>query len=389
MRRAHPIVAVVPLVVALLACGTARPAVALHDGEASARPREPLATRAATIRLRLDELVAAGAPGAIVLYRDGKQTLRVAGGYENVARKAAMRVVDRFRVGSVTKTFVATALLQLVGEGKLSLDDTVERWLPGVVPGGGAISIRSLLDHTSGLFDYTNDPSLLEPYLQGNFDYEWSPQQLVAVATSHQPLFTPGTSWSYSNTNYVLLGLVAQAATGHSLGGELARRIFRPLDLRATMFARSPTMARPYAHGYTIVGTPPALDVSAVSPSWAWAAGNIVSTVDDLARFYRALLQGRLLSPGLLQEMETTVSMGAPGEEYGLGLWKSRNLGLSATHRLPCGAVWGHNGDIPGYVTYAFGSRNGVRQIVVMVNSDSLSAKATTALDRLVDAAYC
>jgi len=134
-----------------------------------------------------------------------------------------MRDDDRFRIGSITKTFVSTVVLQLVAERQSSLADSVQRWLPGIVPNDSDITVRQLLNHTSGLFDFTEDPRLLAPYATdpGHF---WPPQGLVGLATSHPPLFAPGTNWSYSNTNYIVLGLVIESVTHHPASAEVQRR---------------------------------------------------------------------------------------------------------------------------------------------------------------------
>jgi len=342
--------------------------------------RVPIAARRAKIQDALTQMVEEGAPGAVVAFRDGSRTLRLAGGFADTARKRPMSVDDRFRIGSVTKSFVAVVVLQLVGEGKLSLDDTVERWLPGLVPNGDKITVRQLLDHTSGLYNYTDDKRLLAPYLRGNLTYAWSPKRLVGLATDHPPRFAPGTSWSYSNTNYIVLGLIVQAVTGNTLGHELRRRIIDHLGLRQTSFDTQARIRGPHAHGYTIVGGPKARDVSVVSPTWAWAAGAMVSTADDLLRFYRALLRGRLLEPDLLRQMETTVDTGSGIVRDGLGLFRTR---------LRCSLAWGHNGDFPGYLTNVLNSRDGRRQLVVLVNDDTLPALADQSLQQLLFSGYC
>ena len=311
----------------------------------------------------LEELVATGQPGAIGLARHGKETWRGASGLAILDPERPMRPGLRYKVGSVTKTFTATVVLQLVGEHKLRLGDSVERWLPGLVPNGDHITIRQLLQHTSGLFDYAEDPRIAEPYLQGDLGFVWRPRQLVAVATEHPPLFAPGTSWSYSNTGYVLLGLIIRAATHSSVQQQLTSRIFGPLGLRHTSFpVTNPHIPGAHAHGYQLGagpgGTP--LDFTGLSPSWAWATGNMVSTVDDVARFYRALLRGRLLPPRLLRAMQTTVDTGS-GLQYGLGL---------ASIELPCGGtVWGHEGGLPGYENWALSTGDGEDQVVMMVNA--------------------
>ena len=223
--------------------GTAVAALLLVAG-ASGSPRTEQ-DRRSTLQRQMDALVAAGVPGVVVLVHGKNGTLRLASGHSNLARKTPMRVTDRFRVGSITKSFVATVVLQLVGEGKLSLDDTVEHWLPGAVPNGDKITLRNLLSHRSGLYDYLSDPRVLKPYLSGNFGYSWTPRRLVAVSASHKPLFAPGTTTSYSNTNYILLGLIVEKATGNSIGAELKRRIFAPLQLRSTSLGHLAAHAAP------------------------------------------------------------------------------------------------------------------------------------------------
>jgi D-alanyl-D-alanine carboxypeptidase len=189
------------------------------------------ATQAPALQQAADELVAAGVPGVVVLVRDGHRTTRIASGYGNLAKQTPIRVTDKFRVASLTKTFVATVVLQLVGERTLALDDTVERWIPGVFPDGDAIRIRQLLNHTSGIYDAQNDPAILAPYFAGDLTHFTPPLELVQVAAAHELLFPPGSNWSYSNANYFVVGLIIEAATGNPLGSELRRRIFRPLDL--------------------------------------------------------------------------------------------------------------------------------------------------------------
>jgi D-alanyl-D-alanine carboxypeptidase len=350
---------------------------------ASVAPARDPAGGAPALQRALDELVAAGAPGVIALVRDRDRTFRLRSGLGDLATKTPMRATDRFRVGSLTKSFVATVVLQLVGEGKLALDDTVERWLPGSIPNGDAITVRQLLNHTSGIYDSQTDRKVLVPYLNGSFTHVTALHTLIQIAAAHRPLFAPGSKWSYSNSNYYLLGMIVKAATGNSIGLELRRRIFEPLGLRHTTFATSPRIAGPHAHGYLLLNKPPLRDVTVFSPSLFSAAGAIVSTADDVARFYRALLSGRLLGPELLKSMETIdrVTIDASGSGYGLG--------LSREGHLPCGDAWGHDGDVPGYLTMAFNSKDATRQIVVVVNSDSLTKRAQQALNKVLMTAYC
>jgi D-alanyl-D-alanine carboxypeptidase len=323
------------------------------------RATRPL-TDPAALQQQLDRVVEAGAPGVVGLVRTGERTWQGASGLADLRAKRPARAGDRFRVGSVTKSFVATVVLQLVGEGRLSLDDNLERWLPGLVPNGEKITVRQLLNHTSGLYNYTDD--LPEP------PRRFRPRELVAIATGHKPLSAPGTQFSYSNTNYILAGLLVERVTGQPLADQLEQRIFQPLGLDHTEL---PTTQRalggPHARGYAPpdedwqVSDGPArlVDVTERDTSWAWAAGAIVSSTADLARFYQALLGGQLLTPELVTQMRTTVdaSQLGHGTRYGLGL---------EVLRPGCGVeLWGHGGSLEGYQTTAFSTPDADRQLVM------------------------
>jgi D-alanyl-D-alanine carboxypeptidase len=337
------------------------------------------AAPSADLQRAMDQVVRMGVPGAIVLVRDSKGTVRVVSGYGDVAKKTPIRATDRFRIGSLTKTFVSTVVLQLVDEGRLSLSDSVEHWLPGLVPGGAKISVRQLLNMRAGLYDYLNeDKTILRRYLTGDLKHRYSPEELVGLATAHKPHFDPGASWSYCNTCYILLGLIVEKATGHTIDAELKRRIFGPLRLRGTSFDSEPLISGSHSHGYVLLGKR-LVDVSVASPSPAWAAGGIVSTADDVERFFSALGQGRLLTADLVREMRTTTT-GSNG--YGLGY---------ARVQAPCATLWGNHGDFLGYNTSAWGTADGSRQLVVFVNLDEDNVKpgAVDTLDRVLLTALC
>jgi D-alanyl-D-alanine carboxypeptidase len=336
-----------------------------------------------------DAVVAAGVPGVAVYVRNGKKTITLARGLDDVGAKRPMIVGDRFRIGSVTKPFVAAVVLQLVHEGKLGLDDPVEKYVPGLVAHSEGITIRRLLTHTSGLADYFTDKRILAPYARGNLAYNWPHRTVVRFAAGDKRLFAPGApgKWSYSNTGYFLLGLTVERVTGHSLASELARRIFRPLGLTHTTL---PSTAKPsgrYAHGYTKAFGKPQ-DFSIVSPSTLWAAGGIISTPAEIAKFFRELDRGHVLPPSLVRQMKAQqgpLPLGPGKGWYGFGLF---HLSLP----LGCGPVWGHPGDLPGYDTAAWNSPDGSRQVVVAVNQDddaTLSDAAKQALGRLTSIAYC
>jgi D-alanyl-D-alanine carboxypeptidase len=351
---------------ALLALACVVAALGLPARAPAAAPNPPALQQA------LDRLVTDGVPGAMALERrDGKER-HVTAGVADLATQEPISPRDRYRIGSITKGFVSTVVLQLVAERRLSLDDTVERWLPGVVPNGAAITVRELMNHTSGLADYIDAPfylGLLRDPLK-----TWQPRELVDLAVAHPPVFAPGTSWRYSNANYVLLGMIVAAVDKASARLQLAspalevyRRIIVPLGLWHTSFPLTdPDIRGPHAHGYVIDpppewGLPAILDMTRLDPSMAWTAGAIVSTLDDVADFHLALFTGRLLGPGEQRELETTVPA-APTVDYGLGVFKVQT---------PCGPAWGHDGGMPTGVNISLTSPDGSHQSVLMANREA------------------
>ena len=286
----------------------------------------------------------------------------------DIATGLPMQAQDRVHIGSITKTFVATVVLQLTAEGRLSLNDSMATLLPGVITGHGydpaRITVRQLLQQTSGIPDYLNDTALFgNPNNPQPYEQTWQPQQLVDIALSLGP---PVHGWEYSNTNYILLGMIIQKVTGQSPITEINRRILAPLGLRATSFPLTSTqIPSPYAHGY--YGSQDVTNL--VNPSVAWTAGAMISTVDDVATFYRALLTGRLLPPAQEHELLTTIPVDDIGElfpeHYGLGIYSVQ---------LSCGTAWGHDGGWPGgFKTIAYTSRDGSRQAVMVYNSYTMS----------------
>jgi D-alanyl-D-alanine carboxypeptidase len=333
--------------------------------------------------------VAPRAPGVVAEVRSSGIGWSGVRGLADIERQLPLTANARFRIGSVTKVFVAALVLQLVAEGELKLDAPAGDHLPQVDP-DSALTVRRLLNHTSGLGDYTEDASVLEPY-RYNRDHVWKPQALVARAPASR--YRPGARWVHSNTNFVLLGLLVEAVTGSSVADELRSRIFEPLRLRSTELPADTTMRSPHARGY-MPGENPLFpsrdaltDVTDLHPSWAWTAGGIVSTAGDVARFLAALLEGELLSPRLLAQMlETVVADGSECDRYGLGICCTSTLfGVGSS----CGPGWGHLGLTPGYTTIALSRRDGSRQAVFMVNQLGLDEAASTALSRAVWTAFC
>ena len=378
-------------------------------GPAAASPRHEPHLRH-VLQRDADALLAQGAPGVQAeLDVAGRRDVTVRAGYGDVTAKTPVPHDAHFRIASATKTFVSATLLQLVGEGRLSLDDTVEQHLPGVVDGNGydgtRITVRQLLQQTSGLPEFLLAmPQLFteEGFQQHRFD-EVSPRQAVALALTQAPTFAPGTSWGYSNTNYVLAGMVIEQVTGNTWQHEVRERIVRPLGLRhTTLPGSSSRIPGPHAVGYERYpgeGATPedprygeAIDATALNPSWAGAAGEIISTTDDLNTFLQALVGGRVLRPAQWAEMTTTVPADEafrtnwPGARYGLGIMWVDNS---------CGGMWAHGGDIQGFMTRDGVSPDGRRSVVVSLNTDSpvprpgVTAPADDITNALIDHALC
>lgn len=320
-------------------------------------------TRATPILQRIVKLlVREGAPGALAEVRTRTRVRRAAAGVSQRQPRVALRARDRFRAASITKSLVATVILELAAEGKLSLDDTIEHWLPRIVPNGAGITLRELLNHTSGLFNYSEGADWV-PRVLADPQRIWLPKELIALAAAHAPYFTPGTDWHYANTNYVLLGLVIEAATGRSVGDELRDRIFQPLGLGETSFPTgvdASGLVHAYVGDATVPGVNGLWDITPVlNPSWLWAAGALVSNADDVTTFYARLLSGRVLRADLVTAMRTVT---LPAMNYGLGLMR---------FDTPCGRAFGHEGDFNGYRSVAVSRPNGSRVAVVMVNVDT------------------
>jgi D-alanyl-D-alanine carboxypeptidase len=334
------------------------------------------------VQRMLEYVHSEGAPGVSALVRDRSGTWRGSAGLAVLQPRRTMRPVDRFRIASVTKTFVATVVLQLVAEGRLRLNDTVERRLPGAVRQGRRITVRQLLNHTSGLYDYIDEPRF-QARFRRDLRLVMSPRQSVAIALSHPSRFPPGTSWAYSNTGYQLLGLIIERVTHEPLGRALRRRIFEPLVLRHTSFEPRPGAPEGLVHGYALPYGQLSLlgrrrvDVTR-STGGAWADGAIVSNVGDMARFYGALLGGKLLPRALLDEMQRLVRTDSVPLRGGLGIFRTE---------LACGYAWGHDGAMPGYLTRVLASKDGSHVVVMAANGDSM--RVGGALVASATNAYC
>ncbi|MGP4102915.1 serine hydrolase domain-containing protein [Nonomuraea sp. KM90] len=343
----------------------------------------------AQVQKALDQAVAdGGVPGMVAEVHDRRGRWFGSAGVADTRTGRKRQPNERFRIGSAAKPFTATVVLQLAAEGKLRLDDTVDTWLPGLVKGnnndGGTITIRHLLNHTSGIFNYGNDPEEFAKFsgpawLEHRYD-TYTPEQLVKIGLRNPRSFeAPGGGFVYSNTGYILAGMIVEKVTGKTLAGEISRRIVRPLGLTGTYLPGKETKIRgPHPRHYSTLFAAEAdakvYDVTDQSATTGWAAGGVVSTVGDLHRFASALLRGKLLPPVQQQEMFTMVKTGIklpdgtwkdtwiPDTTYGTGVF---------SWKLSCGAkVWGIGGAITGGFSFAMGTRDAKRMIATNMNID-------------------
>ncbi|WP_028594903.1 serine hydrolase domain-containing protein [Paenibacillus assamensis] len=335
------------------------------------------------VHAQLDNITKHGIVGATAVTYDHGKFQGYASGKADITTGRKMGTDARFRIGSITKTFVATVVLQLAGENKLNLDDSVEKWLPGVVQGNGydgsKITIRQLLNHTSGIGNYTNvlfkDPNNIDSLYRS-----YKPEELVAIGLKEKPLSKPGAVSNYSNTNYVLLGQIIKKVTGETYDQQIEKRIIEPLELNETFLPGNSTLipGSKHARGYAPVHMK-LVDVTQINPSWGDAAGDMISTGQDLSTFMSALLGGKLLKEEQLKQMLTTVKT-VEGVEYGLGIFPKK---------LPNGQVlWGHTGGIHGYISFSFGTLDGKHTMVLNINSGPKSAEQAKAVVDSIDTAY-
>ncbi|MFP4437821.1 MAG: serine hydrolase [Chloroflexaceae bacterium] len=314
--------------------------------EAGLPPIDP--ELAVALQAVLDATVADGyIPGAVVAVNiPGQQTWVGASGVTDRAGQMPITPDTRMRIASISKVFTAVVVMQLVEEGRLNLDDPLSVWLPNLVPNANSITVRTLLQQTTGLYDYLEDSSYAnQAYLQP--DRIFTPEELVQYAAQFPLAFPPGSAgnWDYSSTNYVILGMVVEAVTGNSLAAEMRQRIFEPLGLESTFFVPDEAIEGPFATGY-IQST----SQRDVAMSFAFGTANLVSTVDDIQTFARALFAGDLVSDESRAQMLTFVSghgqYSMPDLAYGLGVMRNMLPVARAPERS---TVYGHIGGFGGF----------------------------------------
>ena len=355
----------------------------------------------------MERSVELGYPGVLVHVEDETGEWTSTAGVSDLKTGAAMRADSRWRVASVTKMFVATAVLQLVADGDLELDDSVEDAYPGLLTGAKAdqITIRHLLSMRSGLFQYLDDASLFGPHNPRGLGYEYyapgvgstlhnickqsyDARELVRLSDAHPLYFPPGTSFDYANVNFVVLGLIIERLTGTSYQQAITDQILEPVGMDDTTFVETGPLPSPHPSGYSLWfywdptrRSYPQLDVTDCNTSVYDAAGSAVSDADDLALFTSALLDGTLLPDDLLTQMLDTTEF-VPGVGFGLGLMRFSGL--------PCGVdIVGHEGEVLGFTTLHFASEDGTRTMTIMGNEYVAPFAAYSSLFALLVAEFC
>ena len=339
------------------------------------------------VQAALEQAVAAGIPGIAleIQGREGSEFLTA--GTASLENERLLTPEDSFRIASITKAFTAAVVMELVEEGALSLDDTVDQWVPGLLAEGDSITVRHLLGHTSGLADYTKDDEFIEAFVAGE---ELPPERIVSFVSSEPLAFEPGSTYEYSDTDNNVLGMIVEAVAGRSYEQELSSRVLDPMELRSTVLPNSPEMPDPHADGYEYDpesegAEEPENVTTALDPSAAGASGALISTPSDLSRFFGGLLGGELIGEGTLEQMKETLA--GEGSPSGPGT-KRAGLGIFS-YELPCGEVWGHTGQFPGYQAFGAATPDGSGALAMMANATQISEEANEALVYAQELAVC
>jgi len=351
------------LIMALLAVTATARAAGVRTSDPFPQPK-----RAAIDDALAKAFAASKAPGVVVgIWIPGEGSYVATRGVSDTNTSLPMRIDNHFRIGSITKTFTATLLLILADEKKLGLDDPVSKYVAWV-PNGDGITLRMLADMTSGLHNYTEDDAWVKTAFS-DFKRVWTPRELVDVGIKHPPDFPPGKGWHYSNTNYVLLGMILEHVTGKKIQNSFDEKLFKPLKLKETLWPVGATLPKPYAHGTTVQTLDDKLDdATHRNPSWAFTAGELVSTMADLRTWVVSYATGSLVSPEMQKQRLTRMTMppNTPERAYGIGIGIDHG--------------WlGHTGELPGYNCSASYLPDKKAVIVVMVNSDIPAGKANPA----------
>jgi len=358
---------------------------------ALAAPAGAAADEVDDLQASLDTLVEApdGPPGASALVQTGERIRFLRSGVADLRNDRPFHRSDHMRIASVSKAYSGAVALSLSDQGLLDLDDTLGELLPYLTPAAWSeVSVADLMHHTSGVPSYTGDPQFLADFAADLTRY-FSPEDLVGYVADDPLLFPAGSSYAYSNTDNILIGLIAQGATGHVYANDLRQLVYRPLRVKQTGLPTDPSMPKRFIHGYELATEEPPEDVSQVlSPSGVWASGAIISTPADLNTFIRGYAGGALFS----QEARRAQFSWVPGcgEPPGPGECSS---GLSIyRYRTGCGTVFGHSGNFPGYTQLTAATKDGRRSFVVTANTqmeEKLDKNLFDLFDEANEAAIC
>ena len=327
------------------------------------------------LKVTIQELVDAGYPGALAAKTDKDgNTVGATAGKGNLATGEAPPLDGEVRIGSNTKTFVAVLVMKMVEEGKVKLDEPIETYLPGLIKGQGVdgkkITVRQLLQHTSGL----PETALGFPDVFASRNNYYQPRDILDEALTKAAQFAPGAKFTYTNTNYIVLGLLAERVGKRPIAEQIEAKIVKPLGLKHTYMPKDGEKALRGKHprGYHTRDNKPGKleDITDYDTSIAWTAGAMVSTPSELNKFMQSIFDGSLLNQASIAEMKKSVPMGDGGDVYGLGL-----IG----HKLSCGVAWGHGGTFFGYQTDNAVGPDGTAAVIATTAIPSANAKDTAA----------
>ena len=340
--------------------------VVLQSTAGHAAPPAPRAADAALDRA-LSELVAmpGGPPGVIAIVQRGRSRRVHAHGVREIGQPEAPRSNDFMRIASVAKAFSGAVALALVDDDRLSLDDTIGRWLPELPAAWYPVTLRQLLGHTSGIPDFTENGAFVQAFLR-SLTVPLQPAELLAFVAATPLNFPPGTQYRYSNSDNIVVGLMVQAATGSSYEAALQAEVVKPLRLPGTSLPQGPEMPAPFIHGYDVARDGSYEDLSELSAAgWAWASGGIVSTPTDLNRFIRGYVRGRLFGRAVRQEQRRFIPI-AHSEPPGPG---DNSAGLALfRYETDCGTILGHTGNTFGFTQFAAATPDGRRSVTVSMS---------------------
>jgi D-alanyl-D-alanine carboxypeptidase len=357
---------VISVVVSLLALGGVTVAWGASAPGPSARARPATGQFSAATQRALTSIVASGMgsgsiPGVVVgVWVPGQGSFVRAVGISDLATRAALRLTDHFRIASITKSFMATAILRLVDQRRLSLRARLSRYVAGI-PYGNRITVAELLDMTSGIYDYTGNAAVVRAY-DRNPRRPFSTRDVVRIIRRHKPLFAPGTSVAYDNSNYYLLGVIAQKVTGKPPGQVIRTQILKPLGLTQTSYPSTDVLPAPFSRGYLSQPNFAPRDVTLSNPAFAGGAGAMISTLGDLKVWAKALATGSLLKPAThTLQLKTRALVKTPKVtiSYGMGITDINGL-------------IGHDGAILGYGSAMFYLPSRRATIVVLGNNNDL-----------------